>query len=320
MRWISKRWSGFTLIELLVVIAIIAILIGLLLPAVQKVREAAARMNCSNNLKQLGLATHNHHDQKGFYPSALTEDRLSTGGTQWASPLFQLLPYVEQDNLYKIGIAYRDPTNGPTWDGQLPDGSRVREKVIKTFMCPSDPSTGGNGQAVGGWGSSSYAGNFQVLGRVNTTDGTAQGWQGNARMPGSFADGTSNTIIWAEKYAKCGDRGNLWAHPWDSWNPLFAIFNTVWGPYNGKPQYITTFAGNDRINGAITTDSKYQIQPLPYDQNTTCDYGKASTAHTGAMLVGLGDASVRGVGSTINSRTWWWALTPSGGETLSGNW
>ncbi len=140
---------GFTLIELLVVIAIIAILIGLLLPAVQKVREAAARMQCQNNLKQIGLAMHNHNDTTGFLPSGGQHWSMApTYGTpvvgvapnpsvpaatpvdvteQRAGWLFQLLPFIEQDNVYKGG-------GQPTLGGQM---SQARATLIKTYFCPS---------------------------------------------------------------------------------------------------------------------------------------------------------------------------------------
>jgi prepilin-type N-terminal cleavage/methylation domain-containing protein/prepilin-type processing-associated H-X9-DG protein len=157
-----KRRLGFTLIELLVVIAIIAILIGLLLPAVQKIREAAARMTCSNNLHQLGLALHNYHSAYGRFPPG----RKSVGNTEGVSiatyapdPIIQnihglvfLLPYVEQDNLYKqfnqnaaFGNCFGTPNKYSTGNARLasPDAvasgnAALSAATVKTFLCPSD--------------------------------------------------------------------------------------------------------------------------------------------------------------------------------------
>src|SRR5262245_58369881 len=178
-----RRRSAFTLIELLVVIAIIAILIGLLLPAVQKVREAAARMSCSNNMKQLGLAAHSFHDVNNYFPGYTDT---------WQ---FGFLPYIEQQNRISGTTAASSPA---CWG---PNAN------IKTFLCPSVPNTSISGNyygvtcylAVTGRGWNDYA--APALGYMDTgIIGTYSARVGNVRQKMlGISDGTSNTLLFGER-------------------------------------------------------------------------------------------------------------------------
>src|SRR6185312_10511965 len=134
---------GFTLIELLVVIAILAVLMGLILSAVQKVREAAGRIRCSNNLKQIVLAGHHFQDTNGslppsygFFPVASSQSQgMATPGNAYGSAFFHLLPYVEQDNLYQASS-----TTAPGWTGNHYLSSALDEQPVAIYSCPTDPS------------------------------------------------------------------------------------------------------------------------------------------------------------------------------------
>src|SRR5689334_3797378 len=141
----AKARRGFTLIELLVVIAIIAVLIGLLVPAVQKVREAASRTQCTNNLKQLGLAAQNYHDANGHFPPGIGYYPTANNGT-FGTYFFHLLPYLEHAPLHKsaLGSVLYPPPIGPTMV-YYPGNNNVYSQRVTAFLCPSDPSIGQDG-------------------------------------------------------------------------------------------------------------------------------------------------------------------------------
>jgi len=206
---------GFTLIELLVVIAIIAILIALLLPAVQQARAAARRTQCRNNLKQIGLALHNYHDVHGsFPPGRMAPAKTGIGGdcwVGWVSPLYHSMPYIDQKNVYDNidQSQYRVRNGSPL----CPNNNFVRDLSLPPFMCPSDPGH------QSGVNTNNYRANFGVtvgggrnFGDQDQVDAvyTARvgsemdGKQGGAFRDkptdiGDFLDGTSNTVLYSER-------------------------------------------------------------------------------------------------------------------------
>jgi prepilin-type N-terminal cleavage/methylation domain-containing protein len=310
----STQRRGFTLIELLVVIFIIAVLIGLVLPAVQDAREAANRAKCSNNLRQLGLAAHQHHDKHGWLPPGMGFTPFATSGV-WAQHFFHLLPYLEQNNLYQRALGPVQLPTGPI-TMYFPGNNTVYSQAVATFLCPSDPSVDPGGVVTANgfaWGASCYAANSQVFSPV------AGDPHGKTRIA-DITDGTSNTIFYAEKYARCSstsmslDGGNLWAHcafkKLDLPLPMGPPFKPVTAGFA-----IAGYFGNPN---AIGPGSMFQVRPTPFLGN--CDPTRASTPHAGGMLVCMGDGSVHSLKPTMRGDTWWDIVTPTGGEVLGSDW
>jgi hypothetical protein len=208
---------GFTLFQLLVVIALLALLFALLFPAVLKVRQAAARTQCGNNLKQICIAMHNCNDTyaklpplAGFFPNLVPGQPGSGRGTMF----FFFLPFIEQDNLYKSSMDQQG--SFCVWNGE------VYRATVKVYQCAADTSGGPTALYKNWLAEGSYAANFQAFGNPQ-----ANSLQGAARIPTTFQDGTSNTFAFTERFQLCNDTPNAWGYDGaTTWAPAFAWKNT----------------------------------------------------------------------------------------------
>jgi len=332
---------AFTLIELLVVIAIIAILIGLLLPAVQKVRESAARAQCVNNLKQIGLALHNYHDTNQMFPSGYVDGNTNPSSTPdndigpgwgWAS---YLLPFVEQNNLYnqinfKVGVG-------------IGVNAQASQTQLKIYQCPSDgypqnftvwPTNvivaHGNYIGCNGWvecfGNSGGAYNpIQDGGAAEDGDGTngASGtglfYRNSRNTFASVTDGTSNTIFVAERCA---------AHSPTTWTGAVTggrcpawMATTPW-----TTPYTPPSSAPNSGNGTAYDNADYDealvlghgnLSHLPNADNPFFDPDTFWSMHTGGANFLFGDGSVHFLTSSINPPTYQALMTIAGGDVAT---
>jgi len=321
---------AFTLIELLVVIAITGVLIGLLIPAVQKVRESANRIRCQNNLKQIGVALHHFHDDNQSFPKGSTHSQRILFSTPRITYMYWLYPYLEEDNIYKKF----DPKiikATPGIDGSIPwcgsansiGPNAPTAQVVPTLLCPSDGLGGttstkwdDSGNEVGTWNHSNYLAFFG-----NQNYGAGPPWSMPANQRAAFGfnygarlsdilDGSSNTMVFGEyltglpqSEAPEDFRGNHWGDV-----PGFSQIYTQATPNSSSP---------DLFSPAEYCYDRPELN-LPCAGSTPEETRAASRSrHPGGVNILMADGSVRFISERINLDLWQALGTIAGGEVTS---
>lgn len=284
----QRRALGFTLVELLVVIAIIGVMVGLLLPAVQAAREAARRMQCTNNLKQIGLGLHNYHDTYRRFPAGFYQ--FTTGLPNESTWIAHILPFIEQKNLYDGIVAWQQFGSPPAGSGV----QRVTSTFLPTMTCPSDVPVE---LAATNWARGNYAAN-NGIGPMSTVgvNSVARGplgvfIQNMSRNMAEILDGTSNTAMVSELLKSPG-------------NDFRGVMH-----YPEGPLYHHNFSPNTRLDDQFRGSLCVTIPRAPCVGTYTAWNNRsivlsARSLHPGAINVALVDGSVRTVANTVNLLTW----------------
>jgi prepilin-type N-terminal cleavage/methylation domain-containing protein/prepilin-type processing-associated H-X9-DG protein len=349
----SSRRRGFTLIELLVVIAIIAVLIALLLPAVQSAREAARRIQCANNLKQVGLASLNYESTNNAFPPAniLAGSKTKVTWTNNWSALAKVLPFSEQGASYNaMNFSVKDSEESNT---------TVCGQLIAGFVCPSDPKTAAfkdGGTVFAGSNYGSNDGDWYVF----SFPGGSAAWSGlpsrgafavnNARKIAEFTDGTSNTVLFSEiktfqfrlkceslekamtpfampgpgdplprEYlggGSCSSPSTTMHTRWSNGGVYHSGFTTAWPPNRAT---LSRYSGTPVLNPAISAGpvDADLISVNENDGGPTFGAFTSRSYHPGGVNSLFADGSVKFVKSTVNGNTWRALGTLAGAEIVS---
>jgi prepilin-type N-terminal cleavage/methylation domain-containing protein len=322
----TRRRGAFTLIELLVVIAIIAILIGLLVPAVQQVREASNRSTCMNNVKQIALAVHTYESDFKKVPPLWFQQTTVPRDT--VGIFFLLLPYLGEGPLYTQGTSANATVANDgfkRWAGYVGSNQYPGSfgAIVPIFICPSDPGLPENmdimqGQTTG-WASGNYRANVVVFDPA-----------GPKSIANSMPDGTSNTIAFAHTLKQCDGTNSATGPGYLTTDWAAYPRDAQWGqhciPGFGYDTYVTVNGGNNGlqdITGNLPRSTfgqiPFQLKPIPFPGEGTCLVEVTVSPHD-VMIVGLGDGSVRAVAAGITATTWGRACNPKDGLPLGSDW
>jgi prepilin-type N-terminal cleavage/methylation domain-containing protein/prepilin-type processing-associated H-X9-DG protein len=312
-----SRRHGFTLIELLVVIAIIGILIALLLPAVQKVREAANRMKCQGNIRQIAIAMHNYHDSFGVLPPQVAKNLNSCCYGTWQ---MAILPYVEQDNLWKLYVNYgNELLTGQKYDHN--ENLYVTSTRLALFMCPSDMPAAAKTVTYNGNHYPIVNNNYLVnVGNIDYAQGHDNMDQVTDLPPGlqflgapfartaqfritDITDGSSSTLMVAE--VKQGQGGDYRGNSWWAEGSGFTVFRT---PNSAQWDYMT--------EACVDTTQNPLNSPCRIVSDANIEIFGARSRHTGGVNVALCDGSCRFVNDSVSWAVWQALGTAHGGEVV----
>jgi prepilin-type N-terminal cleavage/methylation domain-containing protein len=326
--------TAFTLIELLVVIAIIAVLIALLVPAVQKVREAAARTQCENNYKQMGLATHSYHDNFRKLPPMSNWVHSTPGQNRETNVFYSILPYIEQQDLVILSKTQHNQGYYFPGAGWTDYCVAIAQNIVPIYLCPSDGSNAGHQDP----GSISNYGPQYATGSYSANLFVFDPNPDSRSLTNAMLSGTSNCIMFGHKLEFCdfGSPGfgyNDWDMTPDQSGTYHPQPGFGYGVYfSGLAGYTAArgnYIGPNNQSGAglhalaagaypdyLHGNLPFQVEPVP----GKCDPVVLQSPHTGVMMVGLGDASCRGVRSDISLNTWLIACIPDTGKALGPDW
>jgi prepilin-type N-terminal cleavage/methylation domain-containing protein/prepilin-type processing-associated H-X9-DG protein len=316
---------AFTLIELLVVVAIIGVLIALLLPAVQKVREAANRARCMNNLKQIALGAHNYHDSQDSFPMGMRT--TPQNNAYWYMPTVfwsqALLPFIELDSLYRL----QDFTVGVGNAAWYTNNSAAQQHIIKLYQCPSD-NVGyfsNSGEPFSNWTRSNYAACFSADGtwmEPNVPNGWDTGNSNPAYNPSvtsgkralfnvnvkrairDITDGTSNTVAFSEMISGPDQTADSRGYWWGYFGAQYSHQRAPNSPL--KDRLVSPFCVNSKPGAPCDTTSPFWTTVLI----------SARSYHTGGVNACLADGSVRFVSNSVDQNVWVGLASIGSGETL----